>query len=99
MTNGLVLAGEVEGEEVRAGARVEPVAQGVAQKIKRKDGEHDGQGGKHDKVRRVEEVAAGVVEHGAPTGMGASTPRPRKLSVDSARIAPAKPMVACTSTG
>ena len=32
-------------------------------------------------------------------GMGASTPRPRKLSVDSARIAPARPMVACTSTG
>ena len=32
-------------------------------------------------------------------GIGASTPKPKKLSVASARIAPAIPMVACTSTG
>src|ERR1700726_1568605 len=32
-------------------------------------------------------------------GMGAMTPTPRKLSVDSARIAPAMAMVACTRMG
>ena len=50
------------------GAGVEPVAPGVAEEIEGEDGEENGKSGKDDHVRGVEEVAAGVVEHGAPAG-------------------------------
>ena len=49
------------------GARIEPVAPGVAEEIEGQDGEHHRQGGEDDHVGGIEEMAAGVIEHGAPT--------------------------------
>ena len=39
-------------------------------KIEREDGGHHGERGKHDEMRRVEEMAARVVEHRAPARHG-----------------------------
>ena len=49
-------------------ARVESVAERVADEIEREDSEHDGEGGEDHHVRGVEEVGTGLVEHGAPAG-------------------------------
>ena len=45
---------------------------------------------------RVEQMGTGVIEHGPQLAVGGGTPRPRKLMVASARIAPAMPIAACT---
>ena len=50
------------------GSRVQVIAEGVADEVEGEDGEHDGECGEDDHVGRVEEVGAGVVEHGAPAG-------------------------------
>ncbi len=42
----------------------------VAEQVEGEDGSHDGQSGENDEMRRVEQVAARVVEHGAPTRHG-----------------------------
>jgi len=44
--------------ELGAGAGVELVAPGIAEQIKRKHGDHDGERGNDDHVRRVEEETA-----------------------------------------
>src|SRR5580692_7331241 len=51
-----------------AGAGVEIVAQGVADEVEAQHGEHDGERGKQDEMRGVEQVSAAVVEHGSPAG-------------------------------
>lgn len=47
-------------------SRVQVVAEGIADEVEGEDSQHDGEGGEDDHVGRVEEVGAGVVEHGAP---------------------------------
>ncbi len=59
---------ELQRGHLLPGARIEPVAPGVAEEIEGQDGEHHRQGGEDDHVGGVEEMAAGVIEHGAPTG-------------------------------
>jgi hypothetical protein len=49
-----------------SGARVQAIAQRVSEEVEREDGEHDGEGREEDHMGRVEEVGAGVVEHGTP---------------------------------
>src|SRR5205807_6671397 len=49
-----------------SGTRVEIVAQRVADEIEGEHGEHHGDSRKEHEMRRVEQVRAGVVEHGAP---------------------------------
>lgn len=46
------------------------IAQRVAEEIEAEDGAGYGGSGEENEVRRIEEVQAGVVEHGAPTGSG-----------------------------
>lgn len=63
-TRALVELGGDHEEGAHAG--VEPVAESVPQEIEREDGGHYGQGWEDDQMRGIEEVAAGVVQHGAP---------------------------------
>src|SRR6202034_3750183 len=51
-----------------ARARVEIIAQGIADKVETQHGKHHGQGGKQHEVRGVEQVGPAVIEHGSPTG-------------------------------
>ncbi len=53
-----------------AGARVEVVAEAIADEVEGEDAEGEGEGGKEHEVGRLEEVRAGVVEHGSPGGGG-----------------------------
>jgi hypothetical protein len=62
--------GEVGDFELGAGAGVESIAPGIAQEIEGQHGDHDGERREDEHVRGVEEVAAGIVEHGAPPGDG-----------------------------
>src|SRR5580658_9825365 len=45
---------------------VEVIAQRVADEVECEHGEHDREGGKEHEMRRVEQMSAAVVEHGAP---------------------------------
>src|SRR5580700_6737576 len=49
-----------------ARARIEVVAQGVADEVKTQHGQHHRKRGKENEMRRVEQVRAAVVEHGSP---------------------------------
>ena len=49
-----------------AGARIEPIAPGVAEQIEGEDGKHDGERGKDHHVGRIEEMTARVIEHRTP---------------------------------
>src|SRR6185437_6926445 len=51
-----------------AGAGIEEIAEAVADEIEGEDAERDSGGREEDEVGRLEEVGAGVVEHGAPGG-------------------------------
>ena len=53
-----------------AGVGVEVVAESVAEEVEAEDGEGHGEGREEHQMRRVEEVGAGVVEHGAPAWRG-----------------------------
>src|SRR5580704_568474 len=53
-----------------AGARIEVIAQGVADKVERQYCEHHGERWKQDEMGRVEQMGAAVVQHGSPTGCG-----------------------------
>jgi hypothetical protein len=53
---------------LRTRPRIEPIAPGVADKVERKYGSYHGQCWKYHHVRGVEEMAARIIEHGAPTG-------------------------------
>jgi len=55
---------------LRTRARVKPVAPGVAKQVERENGEHHGERGKNHHVRRIEEVAARVIQHGTPARHG-----------------------------
>src|SRR5580698_2225751 len=85
------LASEIERDEVRACARVEPVAQSVSQQIEGEDGGHDRERGKYDHVRRAKEIAAGVAEHCSPAWRGSEHSEAKKtergFSEDCARHA------------
>src|SRR5712692_3869413 len=59
---------EIEGQEIGARARVEPIAPGIAEEIEGQDGGHDGERRENNQVRRVKQVAARVIQHRAPTG-------------------------------
>ena len=52
--------------DLDAGARIEIVPQRIANKIERKHGQHDRQGGKDYEMRRVKQVRAAIVQHRAP---------------------------------
>lgn len=68
------LGGPVSGRDERVlvgrACAVEPVRPGVPQQVARPHRDHHGERGKDNRVRGVEEVEAGIVEHGAPTGNG-----------------------------
>jgi len=64
------LAGEFLRGHLRACSRVEPIAPRISQQVERKHGGHHRQSWKNDHVRRVKEVAARIVQHGAPAGNG-----------------------------
>ena len=53
-------------EDGKSCARVEAVAEGVADEVEGEDRKHDGECGEDDHVGGVKEVGAGFVEHGAP---------------------------------
>ena len=55
---------------LRARPRIKPITPRITEQIERKHRHHHRQSGKYDHVRRVKEVAARIVEHGAPTGDG-----------------------------
>src|SRR6266702_554249 len=59
---------EIEGQEIGARARVEPVAPGIAEEVEGQDSGHDGDSRENNQVRRVKQMAAGVIQHSAPTG-------------------------------
>ncbi len=65
----------------KAGARVEEVAECVADEVEGEDGEHDGEGSEDDHVGASKGVGAGVVENRAQLVVGGGTPMPRKLRV------------------
>src|SRR5580692_5037681 len=54
----------------KARTRIEVIAQRVADEVECEHGEHDREGGKEHEMRRVEQMSAAVVEHGAPAGGG-----------------------------
>ena len=85
----LRLAGERGDYQVGAHARVEPVAEGVAQEIEGEDGGHHGERGKITRCGASKRWLRASLSMAPQLGMGARTPTPRKLSVDSARMAPA----------
>ena len=64
------LTGLLEGSHLGAGARVEPVAPGIAEWIEGQDSWQDSKSRENHHVRRVEEMITRIVEHGAPTGKG-----------------------------
>lgn len=52
--------------DAHAGSGVEVIAQRVANEVEGEDAEHDGNGGEYYQVRRVEQMGAGIIQHGAP---------------------------------
>ena len=78
-------------------ARIERVAQSVAEQIEGKNGEKNCQPWPDCHPRRVDQKALRGIEHAAPEGAGGCWPRPRKDSVASAMIAAAMENVACTN--
>src|SRR5215469_2664134 len=53
-----------------ARARIQIIAQGVADEVEAQHGEHDRQRREDDQMRSFEKIRTAVVEHGSPTGGG-----------------------------
>src|SRR5262250_1359506 len=80
-------------------ARVQGVAEAIAQVVDAEHGEEDGGAGEDGPMRREVEIVLGVVEDTAQVGMSGGKPSPRKDRVDSARMAAATSRVPATMTG